>query len=283
MDTTAIDAKVRALPLLDGMDASAKPLVAAAIRGVSNVLRYDEDDTLIQEGHLSFGTGYLLVDGAVSIELDPNPVDLTAPALLGEMAQFKAMDLRNANVRAKNEVTALQFYWDDLYESAAKTLPPEAMTQFRDALERQVWERFPYKNIVDLPLFGDLTLDLKSRVCRPFTSISERIALKPVEALFNQGAKCKMTGFLLVGGKLRLMRRHEHELILAAPNILGIFPGKNENGKEWTATAMAEGDAEVLKFSWERYTRELTSRFSRDEQNQIIGSFKNNAKKHFWH
>src|SRR5690606_18560055 len=124
---------------------------------------------------------------------------------------------------------------------------------------------------------------LRMKVCMPFPTLAERINLGPVGTLFNEGAPCKNTGHLLVRGDIKLFRKEQGERVRSAPDLIGIFPNKNEKGADWTATAMAKGQAEVLRFSWDDYADQLVSRLSPEEQRQFVASLKNNAAKHFWH
>jgi hypothetical protein len=82
---------------------------------------------------------------------------------------------------------------------------------------------------------------------------------------------------------VKLFRKDGGEKMTEAPDIIGIFPNKGDKGTEWTATAMASGEADVLKFSWDHYTDQILKRLSMDEQKAFVASLKNNAKKHFWH
>ena len=272
------------LALFEKLSNDAKGRVADAFLDVSDMIRYEEGEILIHAGYLSFDTGYILLQGVVAIESDSGEsLEIAAPALLGEMSQFRSADLRSATVRATGDVVALQFFWQDLYEHTKKVMPTEEQVIFRDAIERQVWERFTYKNILSLGIFGDLNDELKLRVCLPFPSLSERIAIGGVDALFNRGNVCKSTGYILVKGEVKLIKERMEETIIKAPDVMGIFPGKSEKAAEWTATAMAQGEAEVLKFSWEEYVPELIRRLSNEDQAAFIGSIRKNARKSFVH
>ena len=283
MDDAAVLQKVSELPLLTGLSDHTRRQLAEVFLDVADVLLYGDGEPLISIGYLSFETGYVLVDGKVAIERGQSePLELVAPVLLGEMAQFSATDTRSASVRARGSVMAAQFYWDDLYRRAEEALSAEAHSAFRFAIENQIWKRFEYKEILNLPLFADLPEALRMKVCLPFPALAECVQLKEVDTLFNQGSLCKNTGHLLVKGELKLFRKDGGERTLTAPDIIGIFPVKNEKGKEWSATAMGKGRAEVLKFAWDLYTDQIVDRLSHEEQKQFVASLKNNASKHLW-
>lgn len=283
MDRNSIAEKVGRLPFLENMPENARGLVASVIVDVSDVYLYHEGEPLIMAGALSFDTGYVLVGGTVAIETDRDSITLKSPALLGEMAQFRAGDIRNATVRAQGEVVALQFFWDDLYAVAGEEMPEETHTAFRRALDLQLWERFPHKEILSLALFKDLTEDARLNACLPFPALTERHIIKGVDTLFTHGTKCDGSGYLLVSGSAKLLRPQQEEITLDAPNIAGIFPGKSDKAREWSATLMANGEAELLKFSWPKYLGELSKRLTTTQQQSFVESIKRNADKHFWY
>lgn len=283
MDAKTASDRIDELELLQGLSGDARRQVADVILDVADVLEYPGGERLINEGYLSFDIGYVLLDGNVLVEReDLEPVVAPAPALLGEMAQFSASDVRSATVRAKSDVVAARFYWDDLYKEALATLPEDVHAAFREAIENQIWDRFEYPNIVDLSLFSSLQQPLRRRICLPFPLLGSRVHLEEVDTLFNEGAPCESTGYLLVSGKLRLFRNDGREKLLDPPNIVGIFPYESDKGKLWSATAMADGEAEVLKFSWDAYTSQIMKRLDREEQKAFVRSIKDNGSKHVW-
>ena len=284
MEAEQAESKIVQLPLLQPLDAAVRANVAKVFLDVSDMFLYPEGEVLIHGGYLSFDTGFVLLDGAAVLEGGKSDgVELSGPALLGEMAQFRAADVRSATVRSKAGAVALQFYWSDLYTRAKECMSGDALASFQDAIERVVWERFEFKNILDIGMFADLTPEIRLRASLAFPSITERLNIKGVDTLFNQNTRCNGSGFLLVKGSLKLFRSDKSEKELNAPDIIGIFPNKSDRGTDWSATAMANGEAEVLKFSWETYTQELTRRLKREEQTALVASIKNNGKRHVWH
>lgn len=284
MDDAEAQAKIAQLPLFSTIGEEAKQGVAKVFLGVSDRLLYADGEALINKGYLSFNTGYVLIEGTVAVEAaSGDPIEITAPALLGEMSQFRAGDTRSATVRAKGEARAIQFFWDDLYSHADETLPEKDHLEFRMAIERQVWERFTYKNITTLGMFSDLKEKTRVEVCLPFPSITERISIKGVDTLFSQGTRCNSQGFLVVDGSIKVFRQEKGEKTVKAPDMVGIFPGTADKAAIWSATAMANGEAEILKFDWEFYTEQLMKRLSREDRHALIKSIGNNKAKHFWH
>ena len=284
VETAVAIQRIAELELLSKLPQEARNQAAEVFLDVSDLLQYDDGEPLINQGYLSFDTGYVLVDGRVVVEAgQKESITIAAPALLGEMAQFKTFDIRSATVRAQGSAVAAQFYWEDLYRAAEQELPEDAHRAFRNAVERQIWERFEFKEIVNLPLFADLPEELRFRVCLPFPCFAERVRLKEIDTLFAHDAPFKSLGYLLFRGKLKLIRKDVGAKSTSAPDLIGIFPNKGEKGKEWSATAMADGEADILRFSWDHYSNQLVKRLSRDEQVAFMTSIKKNGAKHFWH
>ena len=283
METATAIQRIAELELFSKLTQETRNQVAEVFLNVSDLLQYEDGEPLINLGYLSFDTGYVLVDGRVVVEAsEKERINITAPALLGEMAQFRTFDVRSATVRAQGGAVAAQFYWEDLYRAAERELSEEAHRAFRNAVERQTWDRFEFKEIMDLPLFADLPEELRLRVCLPIPSFAERIRLKEIDTLFSQGSPCKGFGYLLVCGKIKLLRKDVGERPISAPDLIGIFPNKGDKGKEWSATAMADGEADILRFSWDHYSDQLVKRLTREEQLALVASIKKNGAKHFW-
>lgn len=272
------------LPVLQSMAPEARDKVAKVFYAVSEDSNYEDGQVLIHEGYLSFDTGFVLYDGTVLVERDgKESIELSAPVMLGEMSQFSAGDTRTATVRAKGPARAVDFSWEDLYAQAEKDLPAEIYDQFCKSIEDLVWKRFPYRNIADLALFSKLDEKLRDRTCSPLPGITEMILLETGETLFREATLCKSIGYILLNGKLKLIRAGKGEKEVEALDIVGIFPAKSEEPLKWSATCLANGHAELLKFSWDQYVKILGKRLTKEERNQLVDSMKANAGKHFWH
>ncbi|MFP6584342.1 MAG: hypothetical protein VCD00_17545 [Candidatus Hydrogenedentota bacterium] len=284
MDAHEVAERIAGLEFLSGLDDDTRSQITNVYLDISDVIAYEDGEAIINGGYLAFDTGIILLDGNVTLEFeDQDSVEISAPVLLGEMAQFKSADVRSATVRAKGKAVGAQFYWNDLYRGARETMSSAALDAFQQAIQMQAWERFQYKEILTIPLISSLDEDVRVKVCGPLSVLSESVQLKEIETLFNQGSLCQSTGYILVEGKLKLIRSDGQEFNLSAPNILGIFPNKTDKGTEWTATAMANGAASLLKFSWGPYSDQLSNNLSAKEHQEYIASLKGNGSKHFWH
>lgn len=275
--------KLLGLPVLEGLSDDTKERICAVIMGVSEETTASSGEDLLQEGHLAFASGYILLEGTVSVEREGlDSIELTAPKLLGEMSQFIEDDARTATVRAASDASFLKFSWDDLYARAEKELSKEENAAFRQAIEQVVWDRYDLSNLMGLAMLGELSDEMKVRVCLPFPWISKQVKLANNEPLFTVGARCKGQGFLLTRGKISLIWQGADEKVVSAPNIIGIMPN-NKPERIWSASARANGDAELLAFSWIEYNGKLKERLTNQETKQFFESLKNNAKRHFWH
>ena len=283
MDTTEQREKLAGLPFLQGLPDDTKTKVCAVIEGVSEETTASPGEELLQEGHLAFSSGYILLQGTVSVEREGlETIELSAPRLLGEMSQFIQDDARVATIRAATDASFLRFSWDDLYENAGKALSKEENVALIQAIERIVWDRYDLQDILGLAMLSDLSDELKVRVCLPLPWIGKRVKLENNKPLFKAAARCKGQGFILTSGKISLIWQGADERVVAAPNIIGVMPN-NKPDRIWSASAIANGDAELLAFSWLEYSDKLRERLTNQELTQFFESLKNNAKRHFWH
>jgi CRP-like cAMP-binding protein len=275
--------QINAISLLDGMPDEAKDKIAEIFCEVSEEIDLEDGEVVMQEGHLAFESGYILLTGTVEVEKEgKHQTDLTAPVLLGEMAQFKACDVRSATVRAKGSAVAMFFHWDEFYELARQRLTETERLLLTSAMDKIIWERFGAQSLLELPLFHGLSEVLRFKACVIFPWITDRVNYKDGETLFDEKDRCQSTGYLLMKGAIRLNKRPAMEKTYNAPNIIGIMP-KQDPALVWSATAIAQGDTEVLTFSWKNYATKLQERLTQDEQRLLIDAMKQNAAEHFWH
>ena len=276
-------ADVKGLQLLHAMSEAAREKVAGVFLGVAETWELGDGEALMHEGHLGFDSGYVLTRGDMSIErAGTDSIVVSAPALLGEMSQFKSSDARSATVRASGPAVVLHFHWEEFYEQAKAALSDAEYAQLMDALEQLVWERCGCQPLLNLDLFRGLDDALKLKVCIIFPWITDRVKVKAGGTLFDHGARCQSEGHLLLSGALRLVKPDRTEKLVNAPNLVGVMP-KHEPGLAWTASAIAQSDADILKFSWLQYTGKLQQRLTGDELRRLIEAMKANAAAHFWH
>ena len=270
------------LSLVTGMPEEAKARVCALLESISQKSSVGQDEQLLQQDHLGFASGYIVLEGGVKVDRrGMESLELTAPLLLGEMSQFLDDDSRNASVRTTGPVSVLKFSWDDLYERATQELSKEENAGLIDAIEKLVWDRHELQGIADLPLFKDLSDELKMRSCISFPWIGKRVTIPNNEALFEVGSRCKSRGFLLLKGEVAIIWKSGEERTISAPNIIGIMPNHKPE-RIWSASARAKDEVELMTFSWIEYDKRVRAKLSPDELKAFFSSLQNNAKKHFW-
>lgn len=282
MEPVTVD-KLLPLTLLREMPDQAKANVARVLLEVSEEFDLEDGEALMKEDYMAFDSGYVLVQGTVEIEKEGRQLsEVTAPAVLGEMSQFKAGDTRTATVRAKGAGVALYFRWEDFNARAKEMLSEAERRMLRDGIERLVWDRFACQGLLDLPLFRGMSEQLRHKVCIIFPWIVEPANYAPEDIVFREGEHCQSTGYLVTKGALKLAKSRGTEKRFEAPNLVGIMP-KYEPGLTWRATAIAQNNVEAFTFSWKTYTGKLQERLTAEEQRQMVDSMKQNASEHFWH
>jgi hypothetical protein len=136
--------------------------------------------------------------------------------------------------------------------------------------------------LLNLPLFRGLTDGLKLKVCIVLPWITTRELFSDGEEIFKMEGRCQSKGHLLMSGGVKLSKGPAQEMLAKAPNLLGVMP-KNDPGLRWSATATAQGAVEMLTFSWQAFTKKIEQRLTREEQQMLIESMRQNANAHFWH
>ncbi len=275
--------RVLSLPLLRGLPDDARERVARVFLDTSERWDLADGETLMQQGHLGFDSGYVLIEGSVEIQRQTGgPVVLPAPTLLGEMSQFKFCDTRTATVCAKGDASVLQFQWEDFYDMAREALPESGYNALMEAIEQLVWDRFGGQVLLDLPLFRGLEDGLRLKICIIFPWIADEARFRDGEEIFGVGERCQSKGYLLMDGAVRLVRPDRSEKTVAAPHLIGVMP-KHDPSLTWSAKAVAQGAVRMLAFSWQQYLARLQKRLTADEQRSLIEAMKANAAAHFWH
>lgn len=282
MDPQAITQAIASSDALRGLPEASRAQAAATLQAIGSVRTAAPGGALIQAGHLGFSSGYFLLSGIATVHTaSGRDIDVPAPALLGEMAQFKASDRRTATVTAKEPVTLLDFDWDDFYARMGSDHGAEAAAAVRAAIEALLWQRFNHPELLALPLFRGLPEPLMRKVCLPFAFLADRHAYSDGQRIFAAGERCQQTGHLLTRGTVKL-KAGANEWLIASPHLMGVMP-KNDPSLLWTADATAAGEATTYRFHWPTYLEHIQRRLSPTEQQQMIEAMKANAKEHLWH
>ncbi|MFP4502243.1 MAG: cyclic nucleotide-binding domain-containing protein [Candidatus Hydrogenedentota bacterium] len=273
---------VASLPLFDAMPPALRNRAAAALSAVSQEVAFAQGEALIEEGALSASAGYVLLDGRVEVtRAGMEAVTVPAPALLGEMQQFHPLGQRTATVRATGPVQALRFPWQAFYDRAKQTLNVSEVAQLIGAIEYCVRERFHAEQVIELPLFQNLPANVKLSASLLLMWEGTPVRCNDGDTLFRQGDMCGAKGYVLLSGRVKLVSggaMHMEE----APALLGVMPDFDPD-LTWSATATADGVAEVLAFSWQNYLAMLQQRATPEEYAIFLEAARTAATRAFAH
>jgi hypothetical protein len=283
MNDANLSNAILALPMFADLSIETREHFAQVFLDISERVSFEDGDYLMREGDLGWITGYIIVAGEVVVErVGSKPIDVGAPAIVGEMQQFNPRSQRTATVRADGPVSALVFSWQNLYHLGASDLSGEEQRLLRNSIELLVLERFEQDTVMDVPLFRDLPGPLKVRACLLLMWLARDVAIRDGERLFDQGGMCGGIGYLLMKGTIRLKREHQPPKDISAPEILGIIP-KPDLALKWSATAVATGEVEILKFDWATYSATLDNSLTPGERESVSKAFEAAAADHFAH
>jgi CRP-like cAMP-binding protein len=271
------------LPLLQSMPDQNKARIAALLSEVSERVTVPDGEALLYQGWLGGEAGYILVRGRVRVsKTNGDEISVPAPALLGEMHQFNPVSQRTATVSAKGEATLLKFAWQQLYAQARQQLSEAEQGMLMDGIERIVWERFDRETLIDLALFRSIPERLRLRVCLPLQWIVQHLTYSHGETLFEREDLCGGTGYVLLQGNIQLAKPNYPAQAVNAPDLVGVMPDFDP-GLRWTVTATAQGDVEVLRFSWQEYAALLDRRLSESELSLFRNAINEGAREHLAH
>ncbi len=283
MDKAQAREQVLQMPLLSAMGDGSRGQAADILLAISEELELAHGDLLMHEGALGGMAGYILLEGAVVVAREgASPITLDAPALVGEMQQFNPQAQRTATVTAKGPGMALKFIWQQLYTQAREQLAEAEQALLIDGIERCVWERFHADAVVDLALFRELPDQLKLRASLLLLWNAHPLSLKEGELLFKEGDQCGAVGYLLLDGAVGLSVAGQVRHVVKAPDLIGLLPDFDPE-MVWSATALAQSKAELLKFSWQNFMAMLRQRMPGQAQKQFLAACQQATRYHFGH
>jgi hypothetical protein len=257
--------KLAGLPLLQSMPVETRIRVARLFTKAGERVAAADGEALIHEGDLGGEKGFILLDGIVTIEpSESDRVTVSAPALLGEIHQFNPRAQRTATVRARGPVTAFKFVWQDLYARAKEELTPDEQGWLMDSLEHTVCERLACDTLADYPILRSLDPSLCVRVSIVLHWVAQPVTVPDGTTLFDQKGLCGAIGYLLTQGTVEFQIAGRPSGSVTAPNVIGVMP-EFDAGLRWSATAIARGPVQLLKFSWLNLSAMLERRLSAEE------------------
>ena len=271
------------LPLLRNMPRTAQERIANVLSEVSEAIELADDAVLLHQGDLASDTAFMLLHGRVRIDREGvEPVMITAPDLLGEIQQFNPRAQRTASVRAAGPVKARRFAWQVFYEKARAALTPAEQALLMDEIEKGVCERLACETLIEVPIFRGLPDPLRVRASLTLHWLAQRVTVADGATLFEQDKFCGGTGFLLLHGAIELRLAGRLSQTLSAPSVLGVMP-EFDPALRWTATATAQGDIELLKFSWLNYMTMLRQRLTQAQLDQLLKAISSTDERCFPH
>lgn len=129
--------------LIEGLDSSIRDAVSDIFVRVAREKELAAGEVLYSKGAKQVGTGAILLQGAVSIDgKGGKPIAVSAPTMLGEMAQFAPEPCRSATVTATEPSVLLEFSWHDFVHGAMASLSRKEQAHLRDGLSDYVGVRF---------------------------------------------------------------------------------------------------------------------------------------------
>ena len=109
--------RVKAIPIIHGLDPRLRDITSDILVDVSNETNLSQGDLLYEKGAEDKNSGLLLLEGDVAVRArDGREIQVSAPELLGEMQQLSPFGQRTATVVAKSDIRLLKFSWHEFVE-----------------------------------------------------------------------------------------------------------------------------------------------------------------------
>lgn len=141
MKTADIQSQVMKIGPFGGLDESVAAIIVSTLITVAEQADWEHGYEFITEGDDANDRGYVLLAGAVRVtKSSGKELEVTAPALLGEMKQHSATGKRGATVTTAGPCTVLEFDWGALHSRLGRELAAGDWAAFRIALERYSWD-----------------------------------------------------------------------------------------------------------------------------------------------
>jgi len=281
MDAAVVREALMGLSLLAGMPEDVRVEVAEALVGVSELVAPEKGKALFQEGAIGGARGYVLLTGAVVVNREgAEPVQVSAPAVLGEMQQFSLQQYRTATVTVSKSGYALAFDWADFYARARSTLGDEAQGMLLAQIERLVWDRVHSGAVLDVAFFRALPKDWRVRAALLLVWVARPRDFPAGAVLFEEGRPCAGAGYLLIKGSVSLSVSNRQPHVVRAPDLIGVH-SEFDPDRRWTATARAMEDVAAYLFSWQEYTVILQRRLDPEAYETFLDIARRAREHHF--
>lgn len=135
---------VPSIPMLQRLSEATRHSVASLMLQASKAYELSPGEVLYERGQEDENTGALLVRGTVRVKRRGGaPIYVQSPEILGEIRQFTQSGERTATVEAENDVTVLEFNWNDFNYMATEmgALMPSHFQEFQSVMRAWATER----------------------------------------------------------------------------------------------------------------------------------------------
>lgn len=141
METADVQLQVMKVGPFGGLDDAVAHKVVATLIAVAEQAEWEGGYEFITEGDDTDDHGYVLLAGTVRVSKSTGKeLEVSAPALLGEMKQHSATGKRGATVTTAGPCRVLEFEWGALHSRLGRELAAGDWSAFRIALERYSWD-----------------------------------------------------------------------------------------------------------------------------------------------
>ena len=138
-----IRGQLKELCLLNDFPAAMRSRVMMVFLTVSEDHILRRGSRLFAEDEQSDETGYVLLEGSVTVQKqDGETVTCSGPELLGEMQMLNPRHTRTATVIAGSDVRVLKFNWSSFFQIAEGLFDPDELAVLREALSNLAWKHF---------------------------------------------------------------------------------------------------------------------------------------------
>lgn len=141
MEATAVQDRILKIGAFGGLDRPVADKVVSVLMAIADQEEWEGGHEFIREGDATNDHGYVLLSGAVRVQKsNGKDLEVSAPALLGEMKQHSTTGKRGATVTTSGPCTVLVFDWSALHSRLSRELAAGDWSAFRIALERYSWD-----------------------------------------------------------------------------------------------------------------------------------------------
>ena len=136
--------------------------------------------------------------------------------------------------------------------------------------------------VMELGALTPLSESLRGKVAELLSRCGKVLRLNAGDVLIHEGDVGGGAGFVLLEGRMLVTHGEDPSVTIDSPALLGEMHQFNPRAQR-TATVTAEGDSEVLKFSWFDFQFQATSDLTHDEQDALMCAMEQLVWQRFQH